>query len=389
MQRIAVELKLDPLDVIRRNLVPTGAFPYRTASGGLLDSGDYPAAVEKAVQDGGLAELKARQATGARRGQALRHRAHRRGRAERLQHGLHHRGADARGAPQGRTEERRAGDRDDVGRSVRRGLGACRLGAAGPGPSHRGGAGRRRCARASSRTTSAWSARWTPRAMPGRSRRATTPAGSPPRSCGAVHLAAMQLKEKLARSAAAQLNVPADEIEFAGGKIGAQGQSRQRRAVRPPRGGEPLGARRGAGRRAGAARDRVLDAAAAHRARRRRRDQLVALPRLHLRLLRRRDRPRHRRGADRQVRHHARLRHACCIPAWWPGRSPAASRMRSAPRCTRSSSIRDDGAFLSGTFADYLVPTTTEVPEPVILHVETPSPFTPLGAKGVGEGNCM
>ena len=42
MQRVAVELKLDPLDVIRRNLVPSGAFPYRTASGGLLDSGDYP-----------------------------------------------------------------------------------------------------------------------------------------------------------------------------------------------------------------------------------------------------------------------------------------------------------------------------------------------------------
>ncbi|HAP46946.1 MAG TPA: carbon monoxide dehydrogenase, partial [Afipia sp.] len=31
----------------------------------------------------------------------------------------------------------------------------------------------------------------------------------------------------------------------------------------------------------------------------------------------------------------------------------------------------------------------TEVPEPVILHMETPSPFTPLGSKGVGEGNCM
>ena len=30
-----------------------------------------------------------------------------------------------------------------------------------------------------------------------------------------------------------------------------------------------------------------------------------------------------------------------------------------------------------------------EVPAPVILHMETPSPFTPLGAKGVGEGNCM
>ena len=48
-----------------------------------------------------------------------------------------------------------------------------------------------------------------------------------------------------------------------------------------------------------------------------------------------------------------------------------------------------DGRFLAGTFADYLVPTATEVPVPVILHVETPSPFTPLGAKGVGEGNCM
>ena len=49
MQRIAVALKLDPLDVIRRNLVPSGAFPYRTASGGLLDSGDYPEALRRAI----------------------------------------------------------------------------------------------------------------------------------------------------------------------------------------------------------------------------------------------------------------------------------------------------------------------------------------------------
>jgi len=49
----------------------------------------------------------------------------------------------------------------------------------------------------------------------------------------------------------------------------------------------------------------------------------------------------------------------------------------------------EDGSFLTGTLADYLLPTTAEVPDPVILHMETPSPFTPLGAKGVGEGNCM
>jgi len=48
-----------------------------------------------------------------------------------------------------------------------------------------------------------------------------------------------------------------------------------------------------------------------------------------------------------------------------------------------------DGSFLAGTFAEYLVPTLAEIPAPRILHFESPSPFTPLGAKGVGEGNCM
>ena len=47
------------------------------------------------------------------------------------------------------------------------------------------------------------------------------------------------------------------------------------------------------------------------------------------------------------------------------------------------------GSFLSGSFADYLVPTVSEIPKLEILHQETPSPFTPLGAKGLAEGNCM
>src|SRR5215468_2714981 len=61
MQRIASELSLDPLDVIRRNLVPAGSFPYRTATGGLLDSGDYADAIEIALAQGGFAELRERQ----------------------------------------------------------------------------------------------------------------------------------------------------------------------------------------------------------------------------------------------------------------------------------------------------------------------------------------
>jgi 2-furoyl-CoA dehydrogenase large subunit len=44
---------------------------------------------------------------------------------------------------------------------------------------------------------------------------------------------------------------------------------------------------------------------------------------------------------------------------------------------------------LSGAFANYPVPTACEIPQPVVLHRETPSPITPLGAKGVGEGNSM
>jgi carbon-monoxide dehydrogenase large subunit len=44
-----------------------------------------------------------------------------------------------------------------------------------------------------------------------------------------------------------------------------------------------------------------------------------------------------------------------------------------------------DGQPLTVTFADYLLPTSTEVPNIVTLYRETPTPINPLGAKGVGE----
>ena len=49
----------------------------------------------------------------------------------------------------------------------------------------------------------------------------------------------------------------------------------------------------------------------------------------------------------------------------------------------------DDGDFLTGSLADYAVPTASDIPAPMILHMETLSPETPLGAKGVAEGNSM
>jgi len=49
----------------------------------------------------------------------------------------------------------------------------------------------------------------------------------------------------------------------------------------------------------------------------------------------------------------------------------------------------DDGQFLSGTFMDYLVPTASEAPEIDIEHVVSPSPLTTLGSKGLGESSSM
>jgi aerobic carbon-monoxide dehydrogenase large subunit len=43
------------------------------------------------------------------------------------------------------------------------------------------------------------------------------------------------------------------------------------------------------------------------------------------------------------------------------------------------------GQLTTGTFLDYTLPTAVDVPRLEIEHQETPSPFTPLGTKGVGE----
>jgi aerobic carbon-monoxide dehydrogenase large subunit len=44
-----------------------------------------------------------------------------------------------------------------------------------------------------------------------------------------------------------------------------------------------------------------------------------------------------------------------------------------------------NGQLLTGTLMDYTIPTAVELPSLEIEHQETPSPFTPLGTKGVGE----
>jgi carbon-monoxide dehydrogenase large subunit len=49
----------------------------------------------------------------------------------------------------------------------------------------------------------------------------------------------------------------------------------------------------------------------------------------------------------------------------------------------------ENGQPLTTTFMDYLLPGSTDVPPLEVHHLETPSPFTVLGIKGVGEGGAI
>jgi len=48
-----------------------------------------------------------------------------------------------------------------------------------------------------------------------------------------------------------------------------------------------------------------------------------------------------------------------------------------------------EGQPLASTFADYLLPGSTEIPPIRIAHMETPSPYTEFGQKGIGESGAI
>src|SRR3954469_17250821 len=221
MQRIAVELKLDALDVIRRNLLPSGVFPYRTATGGLLDSGDYPAALQKAIDEGGLAELRKRQKAARGKG-----RLYGIGLTAVVEPSVSNMGYITTVlAPE---ERRKAGPKNGAQATATIALdpgGAVSVHVASvpQGQGHRtvvsqvvaDALGLKpsdiRVVTELDTARDAWSIA---------SGNYASRFG--PAVCGAVQLAAERLKEKLARAAASQLNVAADEIEFAQGRVRAK-----------------------------------------------------------------------------------------------------------------------------------------------------------------------
>jgi 2-furoyl-CoA dehydrogenase large subunit len=388
VQRIARRLKLDPLDVIRRNLVPPGAFPYRTATGALLDSGDYPATLAEALDQGGLVELRRRRDAARAEG-----RLYGIGYAAVVEPSVSNMGYITTVLTA--EERRKAGPKNGAQATATINLDAVgsvsvHVASVPQGQGHRtvlaqvvaDALGLRpqdiRVVTDIDTAKDAWSI-----ASGNYSSRFA------PAVAGAAHLAATRLRERLARIAAAQLNVPAEEVLFEGGKVRArtnpdnalsfsrlaaashwapgtlpadvQNAIRETVFWTPPELTAPTDADEV---NSSLCHGFIFDICAVEV------DRVTAEIKI-----------------DRYVTMHdcGRILH----PGMVAGQVTGGFAQALGAAMLEEHAYGSDGSFLTGTLADYLIPTVMEVPEPLVLHHETPSPFTPLGAKGVGEGNCM
>ena len=69
MDSVAAVVGVDPIEVRYRNFVPPDAFPYQTPTGGVYDSGDYAKATQLAVDNADLDGLRHRQESARSRGE--------------------------------------------------------------------------------------------------------------------------------------------------------------------------------------------------------------------------------------------------------------------------------------------------------------------------------
>jgi carbon-monoxide dehydrogenase large subunit len=68
---VAERLGLDPAEIRRRNLIPRDGYPYTSAAGFVYDSGDHPGALERALALAGWERLKGEREEGRKRGRLL------------------------------------------------------------------------------------------------------------------------------------------------------------------------------------------------------------------------------------------------------------------------------------------------------------------------------
>ena len=388
MQRVAIELNLDPLAVIRRNLVPADAFPYRTAAGALLDSGAYATAIDKATRDGDLAALLARRDEMRREG-----RLYGIGYACVVEPGVSNMGYLSTLLPL--EARRKAGPKDGA-------IGTATVAVDGNGmvtvvsDSTPQGQGHRTVLAqivadelglkpadiAVNVELDTAKDGWSIAAGNYASRFAAS-------TCSAAYLAAGRIRKRLAAVAGKALGVAPDDLSFRDGKIFSvkepqksiafyrvagmahwspgslpEGMSPGLREtaqwspaqLTPPSAGDEINTSLTYGfifDFCGVEIDRVTGAV--------RIDRYVSI---------------HDSG---------RILH----PALAEGQIRGALAQAFGTVLYENFAYGPDGSLLSGTFADYLLPTAMEIPEVELHHMETPSPFTPLGAKGMGEGNTM
>jgi 2-furoyl-CoA dehydrogenase large subunit len=388
MQRVAVELGLDPLEVIRKNLIPAGSFPYRAPAGALIDSGDYQAALAMAERDGGLAKLRRTRDQARAQG-----RLYGIGFAAVVEPAQSNMGYLSTIVPV--EERRKAGPK---GGNVAYAtvhvdcLGAVSV-TADSLPQGQGhatilsqivaeqlGLEPRdiRCNMERDTQRDPWSI-----ATGNYSSRFSSS------TAVAAQMAAAKARAKLAQIASQTLNVPADQIAFSGGKAYAKGNpdnsirfSRLAGTAHWSPSELPMGMAPGLSETASYSAPQLEPPNDA--------DQIntsltygfvfdfcgVEI-----------DRASGAVRIDKYVTAHDAGK--LLNPLLAEGQVLGSFAWGVGCALLEEFVYSPDGSFLSGTFADYLCPTACEVPRPVILHMETPSPFSPLGAKGIAEGNCM
>jgi len=388
IHRIAIELGLDPLEVIRKNLVPAGAMPYHCAAGAQLDSGDYPKAVDIAVKDGGLDEL-----------------IHRRdaARAEGRVYGIGYAAVvEPTQSNMGYitnmlTKEERAKKEPTSGATSMASINVDPFGGVSvtsdTTPQGQGHAtilsqivadelGLEIADITCNLEIDTQKDPWSIAAGSYSCRFSAGPAV-------AAHLAAKKVRDKLSRIAAQNLNVPIEEIEFADRKVFARNNP-----------DNSIGFHRVAGVAHWSPRQLPdgMDAGV---------NETAVWSPPELTPPDSEDRINtsltygfnfdfcgieiNRETGEVRVDHYVTIHDAGKLinPLIVEGQILGSFTHSIGSTLYEEFVYGDDGSFKSGTFADYLVPTAYEVPEPIILHMESPSPLTPLGAKGVGEGNCM
>jgi 2-furoyl-CoA dehydrogenase large subunit len=388
VQKIAIELGLDHLDVIKRNLVPASKFPYRAAAGALYDSGDYLRAVETATGDGRLADLKKRRdaARAAGRKYGI-------GFAAVVEPAMSNMGyLSTLLTPEARDK---AGPKNGAVSMVTVNidpLGAVSVTAdvtvqgqghetvlaqivaeeLGLSPDEIDVVLEMDTAKDQwSIAAGTYSCRFTPG------------------TAVAAHIAASRMRDKLKAIGAKQLNVMPDDVELAAGKIRSRSNpdnalSFARVAgtshwspVMLPEGMAPALSETALWNppelEPPSSDDRINSSLTY--------GFVFDMCGIEI------DPVTYQVRVDRYISMHDAGK--ILNPLIADGQMRGAFAQGIATALYEEFVYSEEGAFLTGTFADYLVPTVSEIPPVEMLHQETPSPLTPLGAKGLAEGNCM